>query len=146
MNRCWWLVVPWRDRLQCLRIMMLVCKDGEVVYQCLAIIHALVPDSCMYQRFPSLIVSSDFERKLFPIERAVALALTRLSRGCAVVNPPQIFSGTSDLRAPLRLRLQRMRRVLESKTNTRNIFSRAISVLEAQHERVCFRIRYSRSR
>jgi hypothetical protein len=141
MNRCRWLVVPWRDRLQCLWIMMLVYKNGEVIYQYLATIHALVPDSCMYQRIPSLIVSSVFERKLFPIERAVALALTRLPRGCAVVNPPQIFSGTSDLCAASRLRLQRMRRVLESKTNTRNIFSRAISVLEAQHERVCFRIR-----
>jgi hypothetical protein len=115
---------------------MLVYKNGEVIYQYLATIHALVTDSCMYQRIPSV-----FERKLFPIERAVALALTRLPRGCAVVNPPQIFSGTSDLCAASRLRLQRMRRVLESKTNTRNMFSRAISVLEAQYERVCFRIR-----
>jgi hypothetical protein len=57
--------------------MILVCKGGEVVYQCLATIHTLVSESCTYQEKPSLIASSVFERKLFPIEKAVALALAR---------------------------------------------------------------------
>jgi hypothetical protein len=82
-----------RGRLQRLQIMVSVSmyKAGEVVYKCLAAIHTIMPESFTSQRAQansSLIASSIFERKLFPIERAVALALARL---CCCESPADLF-------------------------------------------------------
>jgi hypothetical protein len=82
---------------------MLVCRCSEVVYQCLAIIHNLVPKNCAYQENSSLKASTVFSASH---SRSRGLLRWRWPwQGCAVVNPTQIFSRKSDLSAASRLRL-----------------------------------------